>query len=228
MFLFYMFLLLIVFLSFVIAFFSWFRKDKQKFKIYKIGISGKIGSGKSTLATELEKLLKAKNFKVVQRNFADELKQYVAKRFNFDIYLCYSQQGKNKTVFGGKTVGQLLQDVGTAEREVDEDFWIKAVDSFIAKKTRRAIEEKLESHMVFIISDVRFENEANWLGDQFIVRLEGDPGQVAAQTNRNIAHVSETALDNYEKFDLILNTEKHNSQECAKRVFAAFLEKIAN
>lgn len=201
-------------------------KNKQKFQIFKIGISGKIGSGKSTLAMELETLLKQNNFQVFQRNFADELKQCVAKRFDFDVNLCYSQEGKNQTIYDGKTVGQLLQEVGTAQREIDADFWIKAVDSFIAEKTRVATQEKLDRHMFFIISDVRFENEANWLGDQFLVRLEGDPGQVAAQTNRNKAHISETALDNYKNFDLILNTEEHDTQECAGIVFSAFIEKI--
>lgn len=205
-------------------------KRKAPFHIFKIGISGKIGSGKSTLADNLEKLFLERNFMVYQRNFADELKQFVAQQYQFDVSLCYDQQGKNKIVKNGKTVGQLLQEVGTAKREIDANFWVQAVDLYIGQKSSADAIEQLVSKgyqgVFFIISDVRFENEANWLGDQLLVRLEGDPGNIAAQTNRNKMHISETALDDYKFFDLVLNTEIYDAGECAKKVFECFSNKI--
>ena len=35
-----------------------------------------------------------------------------------------------------------------------------------------------------------------------LVRLVGDPGKVRANSTRDLNHISETALDNYQGFDL--------------------------
>ncbi len=205
-----------------------FRPTEQKpneFHIIIVGISGKIGSGKTTLAKNLKKLLEARRFKVYERSFADELKQAVAREYKFDVQLCYSQEGKNVVPNGcNVSVGRLLQQYGTAQREINPSVWIDAVDDFIIANSEQ---EQEYIGKVFIVPDVRFENEAEWLSESnVLVRLNGDPQRVFENTTRDKNHISETALDNYDGFDLVINTDFIDEGKCANETETVVLEKL--
>jgi hypothetical protein len=45
-----------------------------------------------------------------------------------------------------------------------------------------------------------------------LIRLNGDPSGERARSTRNLEHPSETALDNYPHFDVIIDTELYVNQ----------------
>ena len=161
-----------------------------------IGISGKIGSGKTTFSNLLAENLQ-KNYKVRFINFADKLKE-----------ICFILTGhrgltqEDKQVFlpdWNKTVGQILQQLGTEvmRDNFDSDVWVKSTLSEIKRD---------EETDIFIIGDCRFENEANAIKNSggILFRINGDPANIRKNSTRDLNHASETSLDNYDKFDYIM------------------------
>lgn len=192
-----------------------------KREVIVLGISGKIGAGKSTLSEALKAVLTENGFLVYERNFADKLKELVAFHFNIDVRRCYTQEGKNSLLHArygvGMTVGRMLQLFGTSLRQVNENIWINSVADFVEENSSNN-----SNKLVFIIPDCRFPNEVEWIRSMFgiAVRLEGDPGQVAKNSKRDLAHISETALDGYAGFDLVLDTNKTAVQSCVEQVLS--------
>jgi hypothetical protein len=62
----------------------------------------------------------------------------------------------------------------------------------------------------YIIDDVRFKNEADIIKEKggILIRLEGDPKGIRAKDLRDPNHISEIALDDYDKFDIKYNSDK--------------------
>ncbi len=168
-----------------------------------IGISGKIGSGKTTLATMIIKKLKHfYNIEAHEKSFASKLKEICSIISGLPIEDMYSHEGKNKMVPSfGMTVGQLQQNIGTEvmRDSFDTNVWVKALlNSYI-------------NDQVWLITDVRFENEAEAILDiksHMLIRLEGDPVGVNMASTRDKLHASETSLDEFKKFThVIYNNE---------------------
>ena len=183
-------------------------------KIKVLGISGKIGSGKDTFA---EILAKEKKTPVERHAFADKLREVtqlitgesMTKMDNlpfFNTVYNYTQEQKNIYLpIWDKTIGGILQTIGTeGMREgFDFDVWIKSLYETHWKKC-----EKLNH--IMIIPDVRFPNEADFVIKHggIVLRLEGDPMDVRKNSNRDLNHISETALDNYNNFSEIINNSE--------------------
>lgn len=151
-----------------------------------IGISGKAGSGKDTLAFFIEERSEARIL-----HFADPLKMAVCTMAGLSYDDVYTQEGKQHTIdwLDGITVRELLQKVGTAVRnEIHPEFWI-----------RRLLESSKNSKATLLVPDVRFPNEADAIKNAggFLIRLERN-GAGAGN------HISETALDNYDKWDMVI------------------------
>lgn len=180
-------------------------------------ISGKIGSGKTTLAKALCKNFQQQGLFVIERTFADELKMQCASELNIPIELFYSQEGKN-TLLNNNSLGTYLQIIATREREKDQDHWVKKL---IENLPPISID-------ILIISDLRYKNELNYLQQhnysQFIIRLQGDPGKVRQNSNRNLEHISEIDLDDYTKFDLIINTDEITIDDSVNKINCAVFE----
>lgn len=211
------FLICIVFFGLLVSFIF----STQVSKVYLVGISGKIGSGKSTLAKNLN--LIDKRLKVFECSFGDALKRAVADEYEFDVALCYSQEGKNTVPnekCNNKTVGQLLQQFGTMKRESNENVWVEAVQEFIAERSTDDYKNMLAKEgfdkIMFIVPDVRFPNETAWINNDggVLIRLDGDPKGVFDATTRDKNHISETALDDYKDFDLIIDTNVNDEDDC--------------
>ena len=147
-----------------------------------IGISGKMGSGKDTTAKFIQEILPTYNIV----HFADILKEVCSSLFGISKFYFYGDKNYKVPNYDF-TVREIMQKVGTFVRqEFGEDFWIK-----------RLFQEYKNEYI--IIADVRFLNEANKikeLGGQ-LLRIERDD---VTQCN----HISETELDDYDKFDAII------------------------
>lgn len=190
-----------------------------------IGVSGKIGSGKTCLAKGLQGRFK----NVVLRNFADRLKEEVAMHLEIDVAMCYTHEGKNVYLPQyGMTIGEFLQHWGTKLRDVHEEIWILAVQSFVEA---RIAEKQSSEPLIVVVGDVRFPNELDWVRKigGLSVRLTGDPQQERAKSKRNMQHPSETSLDQFEadgRFDIIVDTERNNRLSTLQIVAEAIVPRL--
>jgi hypothetical protein len=150
-----------------------------------IGISGKIGSGKDTLADVIMQY----DHKWTKRGFADKLKRVCSIITNTSIQEQYDRSGKNTYLGGwGFTIGQMQQHIGVKMREIDPNFWVKALFADYTPFRH------------WIISDVRFRNEAIHIRNAggFLVRIDGSR---TGPQGRDPDHISEIDLDTWTDWD---------------------------
>ena len=124
-----------------------------------IGLHGKAGSGKDTTALLLQSFLPEGSTRT--RAFATPLKEAAKAKFGLTDWHVNTQEGKRECVpYHGKTVRQLLELEGTeATRDVyGSNFLICRM----AQEIDTAFKENIK---IFIITDVRFENEAEFIRD---------------------------------------------------------------
>lgn len=157
-----------------------------------IGISGKSKAGKD----ELFKFAKLSGFEKV--SFASPLKTMAKEAFGLDEYQV-NGDGKDEVteLLDGHTPRELLIELGNLYRRYDSQYWVKAAMKYVQENSDRN----------FMVTDVRYVNEAEAIRNNggIIVRLERHPsrdGLVSAETK---ASPSETALDDYKKFDFVLD-----------------------
>jgi len=196
-----------------------------------IGISGKIGCGKSTVARRVAERL---GWRVT--SFGARLKDEVSELFGFPREWCDTAEGKDRMVnlfdpsacshaqskillmtakWRGITVRELLQLWGTEVRRAYEpDYWVNRMEDFLGRNLGG-----------WVIDDVRFPNEAKYIRDLdgLLVRLEPYPGW---EPGPHAVHVSETALDEYERFDLRLAPAKGELHRAVRRAALLALDKM--
>jgi len=197
-----------------------------------IGISGKIGGGKDTVAKLLADKFN-KKIPVFKKSFAFKLKQVVEILSGYKMKTSYDNNffdgitdftREDKDVFikvFNQSIGEMLQIIGTEvfRDNYDKEVWIKSLfndyNSYEKKNT------------IWIISDVRFTNEAEYVksNDGILIRVNGDPLNIANNSNRDINHPSETALDNYSGFDFMI--ENIGSLEDLEKKVNGVVEKIS-
>ena len=170
----------------------------QRYRL--IGISGKLGSGKSTLARYLQTLYP----RMQRHSFAEKLREVLCCVTGLALDQTRTAAQKNAEPLGwNKSVGALLQDIGAALRErVHPDAWVLALFAEWAQSFEDA---------QWIVDDVRHVNEAERVRSEggVLIRLEGDPADERARSTRNLQHESETALDEYAHFDVVIDTEQY-------------------
>jgi len=116
-----------------------------------IGICGPARSGKDTLADSFIEIFKEYKVKTQKLSFAKELKyeckSFVKKTLGIDIF---TEVTEEKDI-----IRPLLVTWGThVRRKLNDNVWIEA------------LEKRMHSNKIVIISDVRFENEFNWIKQQ--------------------------------------------------------------
>lgn len=123
-----------------------------------VGFTGKMMSGKDTCANYLtDAILKWKgpNYIINRFAFADSLKDICMNYLGLSRHECYDQEGKEAfNEFWGMTNREILQRVGTEAMRngFHPDVW--------AKITELKIKKSINEGEFFIITDVRFPNEA--------------------------------------------------------------------
>lgn len=145
-------------------------------------------TGKDTVASIL---VEGYGFKRLA--FADSLKLACKEIFNFTNEQCFGDKKEEVDDFWGFTPRYILQKVGTeCLRDVfDKDIWIKS------------LQRKLEPDGKYVISDLRFLNEANkvksWGGILVnVIRPERD--KISSPS-----HESEQDLAGYEGWDYVID-----------------------
>lgn len=142
-----------------------------------IAFTGLKGSGKSTAA---ELIADHYDYRVV--SFADKVREIAAKLFGFDLAKLKDPDYKEEYVEElGKTRREVLQWVGMTMRDTyGADFWIRKMEENIREANNRW------PHRNYVIDDVRFPNEAEW------VKQQG--GVVCGIVDTNIMHEDEMGM----------------------------------
>lgn len=186
-----------------------------------LAISGKKGSGKSTLARRIVAQVEARRgIMAAQRiELAEPLKQFAVRLLGLPEHLVYGDDDAKETLtdylwenfpvaeaIRGRTgrmkVRELLQSYATEVfRAHESDIFI---DRCLEEIGRRQI---VFPDMVALVDDMRFLNEAIAFRERggTLVRLMGGRG--------GDGHRSETELDRYGRFDLVLDNRGLSADE---------------
>jgi len=172
-------------------------------------ISGKMGSGKTHLAQLL-----VQDHAFEKLAFADEIKEAVAKGLEIPLDVVF----KEKTVFR-----QVLQGAGQAARWYHGDtYWTDQV-------IQRVWALGQFKHDRLVLDDLRFPHEADRLRDEgfTLVRLESDPQaheiycHSKGYTHRDLIDISETALDEYDGWDIVIRSRPRDIYTVSAEFVAA-------
>lgn len=181
-----------------------------------LGINGKIGSGKNAFAELFAKQLPNR---VECHSMADKLREVIEVLFEVKMTVTnekgmpfcntiYNFTQEQKNIYlpkFKKTIGELMQYIGTdlLRNHLDEDIWVKTLFNDTMKN-------KIDNGMIIVIPDVRFKNEAKYILDEggYLIRLNGDPNKIRENSTRDLNHISEIDLDDFNGFDKILDNSK--------------------
>jgi len=123
-----------------------------------IGLTGKARSGKDTVAGMIEGLSFTKDFTCVQTYaLAWPLKKAASIAFGIPFEnFNHADKKEIPDEYWGISPREIAQKFGTeCMRNVfDEDFWLKRMEMELTK---------CSDDVIFVITDIRFENEADWV-----------------------------------------------------------------
>lgn len=184
-----------------------------------IGINGLAGAGKDTVANMvLLSLQKDHGLKVKCFAFADNLKKAASNIFNVPLDFFYDRELKEVVIpYWGMSPRQMTQQLGTeaCRKGIRDDIWIKSLQSTITTS---------DVHVAFI-TDVRFDNEAEFVLNEFGLVI-----QIIRQGQKKIAtsdHASEQPLmaDNITH---TINNVEGNAFVAAAELQSIILDAIKN
>ena len=160
-----------------------------------IGISGKFNSGKDTLTNGILEFYEKQNIETLHLKFADKLKQVCSIISGTDLEDGYTEKGKEKFIESlNLTLGRFQQLLGTNLRSIHPDIWvIPVIDQYLKNCNK-----------VCVVSDVRFKNEADSIKQNggILIRINRN---IKVNNGRDPLHISETDLDDYSGFDLVID-----------------------
>lgn len=179
-----------------------------------IAVSGKLGSGKDYVIENF--ILPRIPGRVVRMAFADQIKVTVASRHGFPVRSCLEGDKSQE-------LRRMLQIEGTEEGrdKYGPDVWVQTLENWI--RLRKIRGEEIDA---VLITDCRFENEADWIerNGGLLIRVNAPSRNQAAleqESGGNLdayhaiaGHISETALDSY-PFNNVVNNEPGDDAEGA-------------
>lgn len=165
-----------------------------------IGLTGKKRSGKDTVAEYL-----VKNHGFIRIGFADALKNACKEIFNLSDNQLYGteEEKERPDEYWKHSAREILQKVGTELfrnelpkhlSNISNDIWIRVVD----KKIKDLL---AAGHNKIVISDVRFENEAEYIKNSGGIIIKLNRPSLSADS-----HSSEKNIDNIIADNTINNT----------------------
>ena len=180
-----------------------------------IGICGNARCGKDTMADLIQQVLSDINIKSKKVNLADslkdELRDFVDRTLGIDVY---TDDTKEKTI-----IRPLLVTWGThIRRKLDPDIWIKKAF------------EKMTDQCVYIVPDIRFSNELEWLRQHksyciFIDRIDGETIVPPANEEEKL---NNPILKSESDFQLTWQTVGDENKQMLKQVAVEVLQKTVN
>lgn len=161
-----------------------------------IGISGKSGAGKDTSAIFIKQIIESKsNKEVIKLSFAKPLKKFISNYFGYTYdeieVLKNSNEYLKDISFKGEpvTMRQLLQLTAEEFKNLyGKDFWLNRLKPLI---------DFNNTNKIYIITDVRFENEYDFLKDNGGIML-----YVIRDEINDYKHISEKPL--HKAYDSII------------------------
>lgn len=181
------------------------------------GFSGKMGTGKNYICENLFlPIVQTYGKNAIQVAFADQIKVNVMVKYNLSKNdVCNDKNYK---------IRSLLQKEGTEDgrNRFGNDIWINHLDKWMEIHKSKGIH-------TFLITDVRFKNEADYIkrmGGK-IIRIEAPERNKDLVACKNLDenasnHISETDLDNYYGFDLIIDNDYNSSMLKNKEILKDF------
>lgn len=155
-----------------------------------------------------------------RESFAKKLRRCLYTIVNDDRIFALDDKTKNElsTIKDAEgnyyTIRQLLQKFGTeVGRNISPNIWVDALMNDYKKAKLDGYEKD------WIVTDVRFENEAKAIRENNGILI-----RVNRNTGFNDTHLSETALDNYKEFDLVIDNNG-TIDELIKKVYE-FMKKF--
>jgi hypothetical protein len=170
-----------------------------------IGLLGHQGVGKNYIAEKIFPMILPKKNTVVLA-FADHLKINCITKHGADFDKVYGKKDYETR--------KLLQIEGTEEGrdKYGKDIWINTLHAWIKVLNSRGVER-------FIISDVRFPNEANWVKSvggtvikihapkRYHTRLTNETNGDPQKMKEIMEHSSEKNIDTIDTFDILINND---------------------
>jgi hypothetical protein len=125
-------------------------------EVMLVGITGKAGAGKDTVGDYL-----IENYGLEKDSMAAPLKRFVQDVFSVDDFTMHDREEREKTLeaWGDRSVRQWLQYIGTdvCRKKIDDAIWVKSL--------WMRIKPRIDEGHDFVITDIRFPNELNYLKD---------------------------------------------------------------
>jgi hypothetical protein len=180
------------------------------------GLIGKMRSGKNQLAEFVREEFERKHNRIFyEAGFAIELKNMCKFQFGLSNDQLWGDKkewaderfprDKWKHLDGGTmthwTPREIMQEMGVFYRKIDSDFWVKGLRKFLQN-------ELLKGYKDFIITDVRYINEAEFIKSEngFLICVQRDlDNRDPDREMHGIVHESETNLDGYKDFDMYID-----------------------
>lgn len=149
-----------------------------------IGLLGKKRSGKSTCAKYIQE-----HFAFENLAFAEGVKSVSMKRYS----LMKNQMETYKDTIDhrwGKTPRDIFKEVGMDARKDDPDYWVNYLCNQMTNKI------KSDSFSNFVISDVRFKNEADFIVKHggYLIRVFR-PGLLEDNEDNHISEMEGDCID---------------------------------
>jgi len=163
-----------------------------------IGLAGRARTGKDTAAAYLEDMF---GFEPVA--FAAPIKTAIADWFDLDARHLEGDLKETPLPDIGKSHRQLFQTLGTewCRQLVHPDVWIYVMDAWLRRLEREYFAQGAQLFGV-VVSDVRFDNEAEWVRRRggLLIHLErGSAPDVSA-------HISESGVTRADS-DIVLRND---------------------
>ncbi len=185
-----------------------------------IGIHGKARSGKDRFGDYLVEIFANRhNEFFLKVCFANQLKQMCMEHFDLSDDQLW-ERGKNirevpdarfvksgsidDAIYMGDadlveywTPREIMQELGSFYRKIRGDYWVYDLDKEIKSMMNREPKNRVDN---FIITDVRHINECEYVKENngITIRITRD----STEEIHGMDHESETALDNYNGFDI--------------------------